>query len=117
MNADLTFNSVAFKKSFDEKGGSERRSVTRGVNIPDVMSIKRQDATQSSSKLAMKRYLIRFDRAAIDAVTGVNYNTSAYAVIEIPTSSTSTDISTIVATFKAAVADADLITNVLNSES
>jgi len=117
MNADLTFNTIVFKKSFDSEDGSERRSTTRGINTPDVMSIKRQDAVQAKSKEPMKRYLVRVDRSDLNAVTGVTYVTSAYAVVEVPQSATSAQVTDVVTTFKAAVADANLIANILNSES
>lgn len=117
MDADLTFNTIVFKKSFDKEDGSERRSTTRGINTPDVLAIKRQDATQSKSKSPMKRYLARTDRYSQDTVTGVIYITSAYTVIEVTELATSTDVSTVLATHKAAVADANFLTNVLNSES
>jgi len=117
MNADLTFNTIVFKKSFDTEDGSERRSTTRGINTPDLLSIKRQDATQSKAKLPMKRYLCRIDRQDVDAVDAVTYITSAYAVIEVPVRSTQAQVDNVLATFKAAVADASLLAAVLNSES
>lgn len=117
MNADLTFNTIVFKKSFDTKEGSERRSTTRGVNTPDIMSIARQDAVQSSSKLPMKRYKLRIDRQDLDATDAKVYQTSAYVVIEVSERATSAQITDIVTTFKAAVADATLLAAVLNSES
>jgi hypothetical protein len=117
MTADLTFNTIVFKKSWDNQDGSERRSTTRGINTPDVLSIKRQDAVQAKNKMAMKRYLVRVDRVDIDSTTGVSYTTSMYLVAEVPASATSTQVTDVVTTFKAAVADADLIAGVLNNES
>ncbi len=115
MNADLTFNTIAFKKSFDEKDGSERRSTARDVNFPDVMSIKSQSYVDSTTKVAGTRYTIRFDRADADALN-TPYVSSAYLVIAVPSIENSTDLNTLIATFKAAVADANLITAVLNNE-
>jgi hypothetical protein len=119
MNADLTINSIVFAKSFDEKDGSERRSTTRGINTPDVLSIKRQDAVDSKTKVAQKRYLARFDQENVDTVTGTKYTTSAYLVISVPELATSTNVSDIVATFRAFVASTspNYITQLLNSES
>lgn len=118
MDADLTINSIAFKKSFDEKDGSERRSTSRGVNTPDVMAIKRQDAVDSQTKVAGKRYLMRFDRWNVDG-NGQKYNTSAYIVISVPELAATADVDAIVATIRAAVASSapDLVAGVLNSES
>lgn len=115
MNADLTFNSVVFKKSFDKEDGSSRRSTARGINTPDVMTIKRQAYTDSETKISGTRYLVRFDRYDVDGAEQL-YNSSAYLVIAVPSTENSTDLATLVATFKAAVADTDLITNVLNGE-
>jgi hypothetical protein len=117
MTSDLTFNTIAFKKSFDTKEGSERRSTTRGVNTPDLLVIKHQDATQSSSKLPMKRHLFRVDRQDIDATDAKVFVTSAYAVVEIPERTTQAELDNVVATFKAVVADATFISAVVNSES
>lgn len=115
MNADLTINSIVFKKSFDQEGTSQRQSTTRGINTPDVMTIKSEPYTDAVTKVPGVRYLIRFDRKDIDAANEP-YNSSAYLVIAVPSTENSTDLATLVATFKAAVADADLIAAVLNGE-
>jgi len=116
MNADLTFNSIAFKKSYDSKSdGSLRRSTTRAINTPDDMLVKNQGYTDASTKVPGTRYDLRFDRTDINA-DGDKYISSAYVVIAVPEKAQSSDVTTLVATLKAAVADANLITNVLNSE-
>jgi hypothetical protein len=115
MNADLTFNTIAFKKSFDEKDGSERRSITRGINLPDVMTIRSQDFVDSSTKVPGRRYTGRVDRVTIDANLQ-SITTSAYFVLVVPATSVQADIDNVVATFKAVVADANFIVNVLNNE-
>lgn len=119
MNADLTINTIVFAKSFDEKDGSERRSTARGVNTADILTIKRQNATDSQTKLAQKRFLIRTDREDINAVDGTKYTTSAYTVIVVSERSKQTDIDTVVATHRALVASTspNYITQVLNNES
>jgi hypothetical protein len=115
MNADLTFNSVAFKKSYDTKEESMRQSTTRGVTTPDQLIIKSQDYVDSKTKVSGQRYTVRIDRHDVDANLQ-KIISSAYLVIAVPSTVTTTQLNTVVATFKAAVADADLITNVLNSE-
>lgn len=115
MNADLTFNTIVFKKSYDSKDESARQSATRAVNTPDILVIRSQDYVDSSTKVSGRRYTVRVDRVNIDA-NGEKYVTSAYFVIAVPSLAVSSDITTIVATFKAAVADANLITDVLNNE-
>ena len=118
MNSDLTINTIVFAKSFDEKAGSERRSTTRGINTPDIMSIKRQDATDSVNKVAVKRYNVRFDRESVDA-NGQKYVTSAYVVIVVPVIALQADVDAVLATLRAAVASTspNYMTQVLNSET
>lgn len=116
MNADLTFNSVVFKKSFDEKGGSERRSTARGINTPDLLIIKKTAYVDSVTKVPGFRYLVRVDYQNVTA-EGVTYVVSAYTVIAVPSIAIAGDMTTILATYKAAVADASLIAGVLNSET
>lgn len=116
MNADLTFNTIVFKKSFDEKNGSERQSIARGINTPDKLVIKSQDYVDSATKVAGRRYTGRVDRIDLDA-NGVLINTSAYFVIAVPSTCTQAQLDNVIATFKAAVADANFVANVLNNET
>lgn len=115
MNADLTFNTIVFKKSFDEKGGSERRSTTRGLNTPDVLSIKTQDYVDSKTKVSGQRYTGRVDRTTIDANLQ-SITTSCYFVFAVPGTALAADVNDVLATFKAVVADANFMTQVLNNE-
>lgn len=115
MNADLTFNTIVFKKSFDEKDGSERRSTARGINTPDIMSIKSQDFVDSATKVPGRRYTGRIDRVTIDTNLQ-EITTSMYFVIAVPETALQADVDNVVATFKAVTADADFIANVLNNE-
>lgn len=116
MNADLTFNSIVFEKSFDERDGSERQSTARGINTPDKLIIKSQDYVDSATKLPGRRYTARVDRVSTDSVTGVSYTTSCYFVFAVPANAVSADITAVTATFKAAVANADFMADVLNNE-
>lgn len=116
MNADLTFNSVVLKKNWDDPDkGSLRRSITRAINTPDDLIIKSQPYVDSVTKVAGNRYTIRLDRHDLDA-TNQKIISSIYAVLAVPSTVTSAQFAVITATFKAAIADADLITNVLNGE-
>jgi hypothetical protein len=115
MNADLTFNTIVFKKSFDEKDGSERQSTTRAINTPDRMIIKSQEYVDSVTKVAGTRYTGRVDRVDIDANLE-QIITSAYFVIAVPVTASQAQVDNVVATFKAVVADANFIANVLNNE-
>lgn len=115
MNADLTFNTIVFKKSFDEKDGSERQSITRGVNTPDVLIIKSQDYVDSATKVAGRRYTGRVDRIDIDANLQ-SITTSMYFVLAVPGTAAQAAVDNVIATFKAVVADAGFVTAVLNNE-
>lgn len=115
MNADLTFNTIPFKKTFDEKDGSERRSSLRGINTPDILSIKSQDSVNSVTKVKERRYTARVDRVVIDANLN-SITVSCYYVFVVPQSAVSADISNVSATFKAMVADAGFMDAVLNNE-
>lgn len=114
MDPNLEFNSITFAKSFDEEGRSVRQSSSRAVNTPDIMTIQSQPYVDGSTKVGGNRYVVRFDR--VDITDGVRHVSSAYLVLAIPGIASETAISAIVATFKAAVADADLIVAVLNNE-
>lgn len=115
MDADQTYNSVVFKKTFDTKDESQRQSTARGVTTPDVMVIKSQDYIDSVTKVPGKRYTCRIDRHDIDANVA-KIITSAYFVIAVPSTVTQAQLDVIVATFRAVVADADHIEDILNNE-
>lgn len=115
MNADLTFNSIPFKKSFDEKDGSERRSTLRGINTPDVLTIKSEQYVDSKTKVPGVRYLYRIDRTTIDSNLR-SITTAMYGVIQVPSTALPADVTDVTATFKAVVADANFISSVLNNE-
>jgi hypothetical protein len=116
MNADLTFNSVVLKKNWDDPvKGSLRSSVARAINTPDLMMVKSQDYVDSVTKVAGTRYTVRLDRHDLDA-TNQKIISSIYAVLAVPSTVTSAQFAVLTATFKAAVADTDLFTNVLNGE-
>lgn len=115
MNADLTFNTIVFKKSFDEKEASERRSTARGINTPDVLSIRSQDYVDSATKVAGRRYTGRIDRTTIDANLQ-SITTSCYFVFQVPSTALAADVTDVTTTFKALVADSSFIASVLNNE-
>jgi len=115
MNADLTFNTIVFAKSFDEKDGSERRSTARGINIPDIMTIKTQSYVDSATKVDYTRYTGRVDLVNIDANLQ-RIVTSCYFVFQVPSTAATADVTNVKTTFKAVVADANFMNQVLNNE-
>jgi len=55
MNADITLKGKVYKQVYSDKAGSLRRSITDGTTLPHEISIAHQDATDSKSKLPVKR--------------------------------------------------------------
>lgn len=115
MDADQTYNSVVFKKTFDSKEESQRQSTTRGVTTPDVMTIRSQDYIDSKTKVSGRRFTCRIDRHDIDA-NNAPIISSAYFVIAVPSTVVQANLDVLVATFRAVVADADHIEDILNNE-
>jgi hypothetical protein len=115
MNADLTFNSIVFKKSYDKEGQSLRRSTARDINTPDDLMVRSTSYVDSVTKVPGTRYNASVDRYDIDA-NGTKVKTSAYLVIAVPSTAPTGAVTAVVTTFKAAVADSALITGILNSE-
>lgn len=51
MNADLTLSTLTFALTSSDKTGSERREVSRGVNLPEIMRVKHRDYVDSKTKI------------------------------------------------------------------
>lgn len=84
MNADLTISTLTFKLASSGKTeGSERREISRGVNLPEVMTVRHQEYTDSATKRKGVRSVLRFDRY-IAAVDGNIIPVSAYLVVTTP---------------------------------
>lgn len=115
MDPDQTYNSIVFAKSYDLAEESKRQSTARGINTPDVMTIRSQDYVDSVNKVPGRRYTCRVDRVVLDA-NNVKINTFAQFTFGIPSTETSGNVATLVATFRAIVADADHIEDILNNE-
>lgn len=113
MNADLTFNTIVFAKQWDDPDkGSQRQSIARGINTPDKLIIKGQDYVDSVTKVAGRRFTGRVDRVDIDANLQ-SITTSAYFVVAVPKTATQAQLDNVIASFKAVVADANFVANVL----
>jgi hypothetical protein len=83
MDQDLTFNSIVFKKLFDENGRSVRQSIARGVNTPDILTIQHQNYVDSVTKVPGRRHAVRFDQHHVDG-EGKKYIISSYHIFQIP---------------------------------
>lgn len=116
MNADLTFNSVVFAHAWDRENEHQRISKARALNTPDIMIVKSQDYVDSKTKVPGKRYTIRFDREDLDP-NSQKIVSSAYVVFAVPETVTDAQFDVLVATFKAAIANADLVDDVLEGQT
>jgi hypothetical protein len=115
VNDSLTYNSVVHDLSYKDKAESLRQSSARGINTPDRMYVRSQPYTDSVTKVPGTRYTVRFDRHDLDG-NNAKIVSSAYAVFLVPETVTTAQYDVIVATFKAAIANADLVADVLNNE-
>lgn len=116
MTADKTINSIVFVKRFDEKSLSERSSIARGPNTPDVMTVQSQAYVDSKTKVPGIRYKLGFDRVNVESASGQSYTCSFYTVLAVPSLMVSADTTALLATFRAAIAEAGLLESVLNGE-
>lgn len=115
MNADLTFNTVVFAKQYDNELQSLRQSVARDINTPDQLVIRSSSYTDSQTKVAGTQFNFRVDRHDLDANLA-KIISSVSSTIRVPSTVTTAQLNTLIATWKAAVADADLVTKILNGE-
>lgn len=85
MQNDLTISTLTFSlQASDLKDGSKRREVSRGVNLPEIMTIKSKDYVDSATKKAGKSTVVRFDRY-VAGTDGSPIAVSAYLVVMVPT--------------------------------
>jgi hypothetical protein len=115
MDADQTYNSIVFAKSYDQVDLSLRQSTARGINIPDSLTIKSQDYVDSKTKVSGRRHTTIIGSSEVD-VNGVVVTPSVSFTMNIPSTATSTRITALLATFRAYIADADTLEDTLNNE-
>jgi len=84
MNANLTIDTLTFTQKYSDKAGSERREISRGVNLPEVLSIKHSDYVDSATKKAGVRTVLREDYY-VSLSDGQICPVSAYLVVAVPT--------------------------------
>lgn len=109
MDNDQTYNSIAFEMAGFETAKSTRKSVARGINTPDVLIIQHQDARDSVTDLATKRTNIRYEYWKTHTSTGKRYRVVRAVTSEVPELAETADLTAANVTFRAMVADADLI--------
>jgi len=83
MDNNLTISTLTFALTSNGKEGSVRREVSRGANLPEVMTVRHQDYVDSATKIAGTRSVLRFDRH-IALSGGLIAPVSAYLVVAAP---------------------------------
>lgn len=116
MDADLTIDAIVYKKNWDDPDkGSQRSSNARGLNTPDILTVRGQDYTDSKTSVSGRRITVRFERHMIDSATATPYIAAMHLVMSVPSLSTTTDMTEL----KEAIAgfiSGGFVTNVLNGE-
>lgn len=84
MDNNLTVSTLSFALRYsDAVAGSERREVSRGVNLPEVMTIRSQETTNSKTKVKEDRIQMRFDRH-VELSDGTIGSVAASLVVIVP---------------------------------
>lgn len=99
MDQNLTVSTLTFTGIYSDLDvGSLRREISRGVNLPEEMTIKHQSYTDSKTKVKGTRSVLRFDRYVASALNGTPIPVSAYLVVTTPedTGVTSADVQAVV---------------------
>jgi hypothetical protein len=99
MDNNLTISTLSFVlRASDLVAGSERRETSRGVNLPEVMTIRSQETTNSKTKVKEDRINLRFDRH-IELADGTIGSVAASLVVIVPKDSnvTSADVLAVIA--------------------
>jgi len=63
MNADLTISTLSFTQAYSDKiAGSERREISRGANLPEIMRIRHSEYIDNKTKLPGVQSQVKFER-------------------------------------------------------
>lgn len=62
MTNDLTISALTYAFGFSESTGSKRTNVSRGANLPDILTVRRQAYVDSKTKLSGIRTAVRIER-------------------------------------------------------
>lgn len=120
MDSTLTYNTVAFSKSYDNEMGSKRQSNARGISTPDVLSVKHMDIVDNETKVAGRRHTVRFDQYQLDSESAP-YKNDVYLVVDVSSKATTAEINLLIADLRSAIANTtagqDILAGVLNNES
>lgn len=115
MNADQTYNSIAFKKAWDKPGQSERRASARGAAIPDIMSVQNSRFVDGLTKEPCTRYRVGVDYYELNSESKL-IRSSASTTITVAESSSAGALTSNLATIRAIVAASGILEAVVNGE-
>lgn len=116
MSPDLTVNSIVYKLNYADKGESLRQSTSRGVNLPDQLTIRSRAYTDAETKVPGVEYNVRLGRVHLNALGTGNSNPSYGITIRVPSDVEANNAATLKATFRALIADVAFIEAVMNGE-
>lgn len=88
MTNDLTINALTFAFGYSGPNGSSRREVSRGANLPEVLTVKHSRVTDKTYG-PVRRSVARIDRHVLGA-DGVIKPVSVYQVVQVPIDSNMT---------------------------
>lgn len=84
MNNNLTIDALGFNLVFSDKAGSERREVSRGVNLPEVMSVRHVEITDSKTKKLATQSSLRFERHLLSSDLTTVVPVTATLTVRVP---------------------------------
>lgn len=88
MNNDLTINSLSFVHQYSDKdSGSVRNETSRGVNLPEILSVRNRQITLSDSKLPARQTTVRLDRHVAASDNSIVKGLECHMVVTVPASS------------------------------
>lgn len=98
MNASLTLNALTFDQTKNGDSGSERREISRGVNLPEILTVRHSAYTDSVTKLPGTRSNIKIERfVAIASGNPVPVTLSLTVAVPSDVNVTSADVTAVCA--------------------
>lgn len=85
MNANLTINSLSFNQQYSDKdAGSSRLEISRGVNLPEILTIRHRQIVDQKSKLPSRQTVVKFERHEDSGSGDVLAGLEIHTVITVP---------------------------------
>lgn len=85
MNANLTINSLSFNQQYSDKdAGSSRLEISRGVNLPEILTIRHRQIVDQKSKLPARQTVVKLERHEDSGAGDVLAGLEIHTVITVP---------------------------------